>query len=212
MIDDCLWTWRAVWLPACTHVQLCTEPVLGTDTASVGRTYLSRVRLAVSAAVLLQRGVLWDVTLCSEVSVFRRFEGTYCLHYHGWWIQKEYQTPETCGQTWVCWSGWWDLGISNQSGPHTHIRSRPEISSLARCGVLPSTPDERTGPPPIDSPLFSNLSSARPTDIHMHALVSRVWNSSWIPRPLKMKVLYCFETSESTNLATRRHMPEDLNP
>ena len=173
---------------------------------------LSRVRLAVSAAVLLLRGIFWGVTMCSEVSVFRRFEGTYSLHYHSWGIKKECQTAEMCGQTWVCWSGWWDLGISNQSGPHRPIRSRPEISSLARYGFLPSTPDERTAPPPIDSPLFPNLSTARPTYTHTYALVCRVWSSSWTPRPLKMKALCCFETSESSNLATRRHMPEDLNP
>ena len=52
--------------------------------------YLSRVRLEVSVAVLLRPQVCWGVTLCSEISVFRRFEGTYCLYYNGWGIQKEW--------------------------------------------------------------------------------------------------------------------------
>jgi hypothetical protein len=59
---------------------------------------------------------------------------------------------------------------------------------------------------------FLTFQTARPTDIHIYALVCRVWNSSWTSQPLKTKALCCFETSESTNLATRRHMPEDLNP
>lgn len=80
-------TFRVYWSDVQTYLQRLRSVVF---IAYKSKHVRNTARSDDSPAVMQKLKVLWDVTSCRLLHIYRRFEGSHCLHIHVQAVQEEY--------------------------------------------------------------------------------------------------------------------------